>query len=115
MPGTTVIHDTEPIVTDIGGGGGGPTPPAGGDGGGDGDGSRRPRKPPQRRYSTAITLGMTCILMFFLGLCSACLALKCVRQTWAPLHLPQILLLNTAILLVSTYTLERSGRTLWAS
>jgi cytochrome c oxidase subunit III len=113
MPGTTVIHDVEPIVTDIGGGGGGPTPPAGG-GGGDGDGSRRPRKPPQRRYSTAITLGMISILMFFLGLCSAFLALKWVSQTWAPLHLPKILLLNTAMLLVSSYTLERARRRLWA-
>ena len=110
MPGTTVIHDVEPIITDIGGGGGGPTPPAGGDG----DGSRRPRKPPQRRYSTAITLGMISILVFFLGLCSAFLALKWVSQTWAPLHLPKILLLNTAILLVSSYTLERARRRLWA-
>jgi cytochrome c oxidase subunit III len=114
MPGTTVIHDVEPIITDIGGGGGGPTPPGGGDGGGDGDGSRRPRKPPQRRYSTAITLGMISILVFFLGLCSAFLALKWVSQTWAPLHLPKILLLNTAILLVSSYTLERARRRLWA-
>ena len=114
MSGTTVIHEREPIVTDIGGGGGGPTPPAGGDGGGDGDGGRRPRKPPQRRYSTAITLGMISILVFFLGLCSAFLALKWVSKTWAPLHLPKILLLNTAILLVSSYTLERARRRLWA-
>ena len=114
MAGTTVIHDVRPIVTDIGGGGGGPTPPAGGDGGGDGDGSRRPRKPPQRRYSTAIKLGMISILVFFLGLCSAFLALKWVSQTWAPLHLPKILLLNTALLLVSSYTLERARRRLWA-
>jgi cytochrome c oxidase subunit III len=37
-----------------------------------------------------------------------------VSQTWAPLHLPKILLLNTAILLVSSYTLERARRRLWA-
>ncbi len=114
MPGTTVIHDTEPIVTDIGGGGGGPTPPGGGDGGGDGDGSRRPRKPPQRRYSTAIALGMISILVFFLGLCVAFLVLKRVSETWVPLHLPRILWLNTAILLMSSYTLEKARRRLSA-
>src|SRR5260370_678985 len=59
-------QDTELIVVDIGGGGGRKEPPAGGDGGGDGDNGRRPRKSPQRRYSTAIILGMISILVFFL-------------------------------------------------
>jgi cytochrome c oxidase subunit 3 len=105
-------QDTELIVVDIGGGGGGKEPPAGGDGGGDGDKGRRPRKPPQRRYSTAITLGMISILVFFLGLCSAFLVLKQVSQAWVPLHLPKILWLNTAILLLSSYTLEKARRRL---
>jgi len=107
-------HDTEVIVVDIGGGGGGKEPPAGGDGGGDGDRGRRPRKPPQRRYSTAITLGMISILIFFLGLCSAFLALKHVSQAWVPLHLPRILWLNTAILLLSSYTLVKARQRLSA-
>jgi len=105
-------QDTELIVVDIGGGGGGKEPPAGADGGGDGDKGRRPRKPPQRRYSTAITLGMISILVFFLGLCSAFLVLKQVSQAWVPLHLPKILWLNTAILLLSSYTLEKARRRL---
>jgi cytochrome c oxidase subunit 3 len=105
-------QDTELIVVDIGGGGGGKEPPAGGDGGGDGDKGRRPRKPPQRRYSTAITLGMISILVFFLGLCSAFLVLKQVSQAWVPLHLPKILWLNTAILLLSSYTLKKARRRL---
>ncbi len=99
-------QDTELIVVDIGGGGGGKEPPAGSGGGGDGDKGRRPRKPPQGRYSTAITLGMISILIFFLGLCSA--------FTWVPLHLPRILWLNTAILLLSSYTLEKARRRLSA-
>ncbi len=107
-------QDTELIVVDIGGGGGGKEPPAGGDGGGDGDKGRRPRKPPQRRYPTAITLGIISILMFFLGLCSAFLALKHVSETWVPLHLPKILWLNTVILLLSSYTLEKARRHLSA-
>jgi len=105
-------QDTELIVVDIGGGGGGKEPPAGGDGGGDGDKGKRPRKPPQRRYSTAITLGMVSILVFFLGLCSAFLVLKHVSQAWVPLHLPRILWLNTAILLLSSYTLVKARRRL---
>jgi cytochrome c oxidase subunit III len=108
-------QDTELIVIDTGGGGGGKEPPAGGDGGGDGDkGGRPPRKPPQRRYSTAITLAMISILVFFLGLCTAFAVLEHVSQTWAPLHLPRILWLNTAILLLSSYTLGRARRRLSA-
>src|SRR6267378_7587815 len=106
-------QDTELIVVDIGGGGG-KEPPAGGDAGGDGDKGRRRRKPPQRRYSTAITLGMISILMFFLGLCVAFLVLKRVSQAWVPLQLPKILWLNTAILLLSSYTLEKARRRLSA-
>ena len=107
-------QDTELIVIDIGGGGGGKEPPAGGDGGGDGDQGRRPRKPPQRRYSTAIKLGMISILMFFLGLCTAFIALKHVSQAWVPLRLPRILWLNTAILLLSSYTLVKARQRLSA-
>lgn len=109
-----VTQDTELIVIDIGGGGGGEGPPRGGDGGGDGDKGRPPRKPPQRRYSTAITLGMISILIFFLGLCSAFVVLKRESQTWVPLHLPRILWLNTAILLLSSYTLVKARRRLSA-
>ncbi len=107
-------QDTELIVVDIGGGCGGKEPPARSDGGGDGDKGRRPRKPPQRRYSTAIMLGMISILVFFLGLCSAFIVLKHVSQTWVPLHLPRILWLNTAVLVLSSYTLERARRRLSA-
>ncbi len=114
MPGTSVTQDTELIVGDIGGGGGGKQPPAGGDGGGDGDKGGRRRKPPQRRYSTAIALGMISILVFFLGLCVAFLVLKRVSETWVPLHLPKVLWLNTAILLLSSWTLVKARQRLSA-
>jgi len=115
MSGTTLTQDTELIIADIGGGGGGKQPPAGGDGGGDGDkGGGRRRKPPQRRYSTAIALGMISILVFFLGLCVAFIVLKCFSETWVPLHLPKVLWLNTAILLLSSWTLEKARRRLSA-
>src|ERR1700730_9262818 len=114
MPGTRATHDIELIVSDIGGGGGGKAPPPRGDGGGDGDRGRRPRKPPQGRYSTAITLGMISILVFFLGLGTAFLALRGVSETWVPAHLPKILWLNSAILLASSYTLEKARERLLA-
>lgn len=113
MPGTTATHDAELIISDIGGGGGGKEPPSGG-GGGDGDRGRRPRKPPQRRYSTAIKLGMISILMFFMVLCCAFVALKLVSTAWVPLHLPKILWLNTVILLVSSFTLQKARQRLSA-
>jgi cytochrome c oxidase subunit III len=113
MPGTTATQDTDLIISDIGGGGGGKEPPSGG-GGGDGDRGGRPRKPPQRRYSTAIKLGMTSILMFFMVLCCAFVALKHVSTAWMPLHLPKILWLNTAILLVSSFTLQKARQRLSA-
>jgi cytochrome c oxidase subunit III len=114
MPGTRATQDTELIVIDFGGGGGGSEPPGGGDGGADGNKGGRPRKPPQRRYSTAIALGMISILIFFLGLCSAFIVLKQESEIWVPLHLPRILWLNTAILLLSSYTLVKARRRLSA-
>jgi cytochrome c oxidase subunit 3 len=115
MPGTTASQDVELIIADIGGGGRGKEPPAGGDGGGDGDKGRRPRKPPQGRYSTAITLGMISILVFFLGLGTAFIALRGLSQTWVSVHLPKILWLNTAILLASSWTLEKARQRLSAT
>jgi cytochrome c oxidase subunit 3 len=112
MPGTTAAQDTEIVVIDIGGGGGGTVPPAGGGGGGDSDKGGRPRKPPQGRYSTAITLGMISIFMFFLVPCTVFIVLEHTSKAWVPLHLPKILWLNTAILLVSSYTLERARQRL---
>lgn len=110
MPGTPAIEEIELIIDDRGGGGGGTIPPSGGDGGGDGDKHRKPHKPSQRLYSTAIALAMTSILVFFLGLCAAFIVLWHVSGVWVPVRLPKILLLNTAILLSSSYTLERARK-----
>ena len=114
MSGTTVTEDIELIIDDHGRKGGGRVPPGGGDDGGDGDKHRRPRKPSQRPYSTAITLAMVSICVFFLGLCTAFVVLQRVSVAWVPLRVPKILLLNTAILLTSSYTLERARRRLAA-
>jgi len=115
MPGATITEDIELIIEDHGGKGGGTLPPAGGGRGGDGDKHRRPRKPSPHIYSTAITLAMVSILVFFLGLCAAFVVLKHVSVAWIPLRIPKILLLNTVILLTSGYTLERARKHLSGS
>src|ERR1700688_1439029 len=97
MPGAIVTEDIALIIEDHGGTGGGPVPPAGGGHGGDGDKHRSPRKPSQNRYSTAITLAMISILVFFLGLCAAFVVLKQVSVAWGPWGLLKMFLLNTPI------------------
>jgi len=86
MPGTTATPEVEIIVEDIGGGGGGPAPPpdGGDDGDGGGDDRKRRRKwsPSPKRYSTAITIGIVSILMFFMALASAFIVLRRGSELW---------------------------------
>jgi cytochrome c oxidase subunit 3 len=107
MPGTTAVPDIELIIEDSKGGGGSDQPPAGGDGGDDGR-RRRKGSPSPRRFSTAITIGMISILMFFMALASAFLVLRHSSEMWVTVHLPRILWVNTLVLLGSSFTLERA-------
>lgn len=105
MPGTTLVDDIELIIEDIGGGGGHPPPPGGDDG--DSGGRRRgPQQPSSRRYATAIMLGITSIVMFFMGMVAAFIYLRAKSPNWVPLHLPWIVWCNTAILLASSGAIE---------
>src|SRR5207249_11012533 len=114
MPGTTAVPDIEIVVEDIGGGGGDPTPPPGGgddgDGGGDDRNRRRKWSPSPKRYSTAITIGIVSILMFFMALASAFIVLRRGSDLWVTVHLPRILWANTGVLLASRFTLESARR-----
>ena len=115
MPGTQVVDDDiELIIEDIGGGGGNPPPPGGGDDEGDADKRRRPKPLSARRYHTGIALGIVSILMFFMALSSAFLLRK-FGDGWVPVHLPNVLFLNTAVLLASSATIELARRRLAAS
>lgn len=110
MPGTVAPPDIELIIEDSHGGGGGGRPPDGGDDGGDGDrGKHWPNGAPSpRRFSTAIAIGMVSILMFFMALASAFLVLHHGSKVWVAVQLPRILWVNTAILLGSSFFLERA-------
>jgi cytochrome c oxidase subunit 3 len=114
MPSKAATQDTELVISDIGGIGRGNEPPRGGDGGGDADKGGRPRKPPQRRYATAIMLGMISICMFFLVPCTVFVVLKLTNHAWVPLRLPKIVWLNTAILMASSFTLHKARQRLSA-
>src|SRR5437899_3967625 len=117
MPGTSAIPDIEIIVEDIRGGGGGPTPPLGGgddgDGGGDDRNRRRRWAPSPKRYSTAITIGIVSILMFFMALSSAFIVLRRGSEHWVTVHLPRILWANTCVLLASSFTLDSARQRLY--
>src|SRR5208282_5730621 len=100
MAGTSIVEDIELIIEDIGGGGG-KSPPPGGDDGDEGGRRRGPQLPSSRRYATAIIIGIVSIVMFFMAMASAYLYLRAKSDRWVPLHLPWIVWVNTAILLLS--------------
>jgi len=111
MPGTIAPPEIELIIEDFrGGGGGGGRPPDGGDDGDDGDFDRQRRRQPvsSRRFSTGIAIAMVSILMFFMAMASAFLVLHHGSHVWVAVHLPRILWANTAVLLGSSFLLERA-------
>ncbi len=117
MSGTDVLDEVELVVEDIGRGGGG-KPPERDDhrcGGGD-DGNFRPRRPSpsqshERRYQTAILLGMVSICMFFMALSAAFLVRK-TGTDWIKFRLPTIIWVNTIVLLTSSLTIDLARRRL---
>lgn len=112
MPGTTIVDDIELIIEDIGGGGG-KGPPPGGDDGDEGGKRREPQSPSSRRYATAIIIAIVSIVMFFMAMASAFIYLRASNSTrWVPLHLPWIIWINTALLLLSSGAMELARRRL---
>ena len=106
-----IVTDEIQIVETKRGGPSGPGKPprgfGGDDGGGDtgGDSSAR-----QRAYVTGMTVALGGILMFFMALTSAYIVRKGTSNDWRTLIVPRILWLNTAILIISSFTLSRSRR-----
>jgi cytochrome c oxidase subunit III len=123
MHKTANPHEVESPKVDIGGGGTNVRPPRGGDGGD--DSRRQPEGNPRLRRRllrarVGLAAGATGITIFFLALASAYI----VRQgggkmdpasgefisDWRPIVLPSILWLNTAILFISSVTVELARR-----
>jgi cytochrome c oxidase subunit 3 len=116
MPSATSTKEIELIIEHTGGGGGGGSlPPAGGNGGGDGGGGgKKPERsqPSSKRYFTGIAIGIVSILMFFMALASAFLVRKGTSGDWVPVRIPTLLWINTAVLLISSGTLELARKRL---
>ena len=106
MPGSTTTPDIDLIIEKKPSNGGvGNLPPVDRDGGGD-DGKRPPRwKPSPKRYYTGMALGIVSILMFFMALASAFLVRR-GSGDWIPVLIPTLMWFNTAVLIVSSTTLE---------
>jgi cytochrome c oxidase subunit III len=103
MPASSTVE----IADSSGSGGGVPTlPPRDGGEGGD---SRY--APPQGLGVTGVVIALAGILMFFMALVSAYVVRKGLGGLdWRPFEFPQILWLNTLVLLGSSFTIMRSQR-----
>jgi cytochrome c oxidase subunit III len=117
MPGT-VADDIELIIEEIHGNGGAKPPSRdgdddGGDDGGGGEHAPEPQPPNSKKYSTAVLIGMVSIVMFFLVLTAAFVALRVQNlHNWSGIRIPRILWANTVVLLLSSATLEIARRKL---
>ncbi|HXE74487.1 MAG TPA: heme-copper oxidase subunit III [Candidatus Xenobia bacterium] len=92
-----------------------PPPTRRGDSGWDGgEGFRHARARDPETYVTGIWVALASILMFFLALTSSFLVRKGLGQDWQPFEFPRALWVTTALLVVSSGTLERARRALTA-
>lgn len=96
-----------------GGGGGGGTPP--GRGGGDGGGGTDPSALSVQRYKLGVWVGFGGIVMVFAAFTSAMVVRKGLGDDWASYQLPAILWFSTAVLLASSFTMEKAKRALRAA
>jgi len=67
------------------------------------------------RYRIGMWVGLASILMLFTALTSAYIVRAASSNDWKPLPLPRILLLSTAVIVLSSGTLEYAKRKLKAS
>jgi len=90
------------------GGGGRPT-----EGFGDFDrGGRFPSGQTRRVYRTGMYLALVGISMFFLAFTSAYIVRSGLGDDWAPTSLPSLLWWNTVILVISSFTMEQTRKSL---
>ena len=97
-----------PVRTESGGGRFVTIPP---ESRGDWGGSRGNARVVQR-YKLAVWIGMGAVVMFFAALTSAIIVRQGLSGDWMPFTLPSILYASTAVLLASSFTVERARRSL---
>jgi len=69
---------------------------------------------PARAYHTGMWMGIAGIVMVFAAFTSALVVRRGLSTDWVPTAIPRILFLNTAVLALSSLTLELSRRSLRA-
>lgn len=111
----TTVTSTERIVRKDKGRGAGvpplpPFPPGNGSGGNGGDGAAQ--RFPDQRYRIGMWVGLAAILMMFTALTSAYIvrAASPNSNDWHPIAMPRVLWLSTALILVSSVTIEMARR-----
>ncbi len=104
MPTETVVIEKQEPTT----GGRGPGQYFGDDGGRGGRGG--PQEMALRIYLTGMWLGLGAITMVFAAFTSAYIVRRGLSNDWSPTQIPGLLWFNTAILVLSSLTLERARR-----
>lgn len=110
----TTVTGTKPLTTKRPKGGPGSPGPNGGSARKKNghDGSLPQYEPSAHRYRIGMWLALAAILMMFTALTSAYIVRAASANDWHPIAMPRILLLSTAILVVSSATLEAARRKL---
>lgn len=65
---------------------------------------------PRSTHRVGIVLGLAAISMMFIGLTSAYLVDQGLGPLWKQINLSPLIMVNTAVLLLSSYTLEQARR-----
>jgi cytochrome c oxidase subunit 3 len=66
-----------------------------------------------QRYKLGVWIGIGGIVMLFAGFTSAMVVRSGTSGDWRPIDIPQLLFLSTAILLISSVSIEKARRSLW--
>lgn len=85
-------------------------PPDGGGWSGGGGGRRDEGDRAIQRYRTGVWLLLASVTMVFAGFVSAYVVRRGISNDWRPIAKPPVLWINTAVLLASSFTLERARR-----
>lgn len=79
-------------------------------GGGDGGGGGSGRPTPTDTYRLGMWFGLIGVTMLFAGLTSAYVVREGLGPDWQPVRMPRVLIVNAAVLLLSSLTLEKTRR-----
>lgn len=108
----TTVTNTRPLTKTGFGGGPKPRGPNGNGKRNGHDGRFRELQSSANRYRIGMWVAMAAILMMFTALSSAYIVRAASADDWVPLKMPRILLLSTALILISSGTLEAARRKL---